>query len=884
MIEMATHTESFSDPAAMDVDDASEQLAASTPPTSVGDDSSSTHEHAFGGGGRARRSRVTINYNVKELFDAQTAQEVSGATASKSRKASGLSGRTLVNHRVDTELDVFDNGDMNMELDDEMEENIVAVSPKVKGKAAATRVERRPSVLGRAKKAASVLGKRTRDVYEAGKKRLAAMEEPAEQKQRKLLKELDTGPGGILDDIDLDVSTPAPTPAPAPATAPASRPSKRTKPSAEPPTTRPSKAARMELAPSHVANPMQQTSGGLSVKKWQTGGLYVGQEPEADLSQPPKKRKLQKSRATAPAPAGPGESDAKPKTNHLGFGLPMFSYLDRERSFTIPYDIFAPNMDPAMAEKPPKFTLVTNNRAIGDAKAFWKNKNQDYVSYCTCLPETGCDESCLNAVMGYECDESNCRLEPDNCSNRPFSELERRRTKGGRYDIGVEVVKTKNRGHGVRAARPFQPGQLIMEYTGEIITEDECQERMATTYLNATNYFVMEMENGLILDGNKGSEARFINHSCDPNCEVKMTRVGQVSRLGVYAGPAGIMTGQELTYDYNFQNFSDHRQACYCGGQHCRGYLGKRLPESEIKKLNKKEQARLRKLAEEAQQRAQVEAAKKQAQIARGPSWRGWCLWEEAEAELAEKARKQQEAALTSDRALRMAKRKGDSSANLPAAPSPSVPASQSARSSRKKATSGRKKIILADQNTKDPADDEDESDEDLKTEVVKNLSRSGPKRFQLPDRREVDVEHRPASKLSSRPSSRRRGTTSIHKKTTVSVEKSMDTQRADEVQSGEDTGSDIVVAAPSSLAVELTSSNGTNLTKISSQGKQKQTTGGATTEEDEQIDGEQAAKTDKLPKHSQSMRDRVKQVLSSVSSGKMKSLKQSTLNFAKRS
>jgi histone-lysine N-methyltransferase ASH1L len=549
----------------MDTDDASEQLAASTPPTSVDDNGSITHEHASGGGGRARRSRVAVNYNVKELLDAQASEELIGATSAKPRKASGLSGRTLVDHRNETDLDVADSQHIEMELDDDLEK-MLARSPKGKGTATATatKAEGRTGLMGRAKNAASVLGKRTRDVYEAGKKTLGMVEERSRTKKSKLLRELETGPGGILDDIDLDA-----------ATEPQPPPPKRART-----TTRSTNAPPKPLAPARIADPMQKTASGVAFKKWQSHGLYAGMRQDFDASKLSKPTKLRKNNSESSESASLGENGAQPNKKHLNFALPMFGYLDRERSFTIPYDIYAPTMDKDMFQKPPKFTLVTQNRAIGDAKALWKDKQPDIVSYCTCLPDPGCDESCLNAIMGYECDQSNCRLEPENCTNRPFHELALRGKRGTAYDVGVEVIKTKDRGHGVRAARQFEPGRIIMEYTGEIITQHECQTRLATTYKDDTCHYVMEMENGLVLDGKKGSIARFINHSCAPNCEVKMTRVGQVSRIGVYAGQGGIMTGEELSYDYNFETFGGYTCACYCGSQHCRGYLGKRLPES----------------------------------------------------------------------------------------------------------------------------------------------------------------------------------------------------------------------------------------------------------------------------------------------------------------
>lgn len=84
--------------------------------------------------------------------------------------------------------------------------------------------------------------------------------------------------------------------------------------------------------------------------------------------------------------------------------------------------------------------------------------------------------------MFYECDDTNCTIGAEFCTNRSFEDLRQRHKRGGRYNIGVEVVKTRDRGYGVRSNRCFEPNQIIVEYTGEIITQDECDDRMNKRY------------------------------------------------------------------------------------------------------------------------------------------------------------------------------------------------------------------------------------------------------------------------------------------------------------------------------------------------------------------------------------------------------------------
>lgn len=106
-------------------------------------------------------------------------------------------------------------------------------------------------------------------------------------------------------------------------------------------------------------------------------------------------------------------------------------------------------------------------------------------SLCVCKLEDGCDEHCFNRFMLYECDDNNCNIGAEHCTNRAFADLKQRCKKGGKYNIGAEVMKTIDRGYGVRANRTFEPNQIIIEYTGEIITQEECDHRMNTRYKEA---------------------------------------------------------------------------------------------------------------------------------------------------------------------------------------------------------------------------------------------------------------------------------------------------------------------------------------------------------------------------------------------------------------
>lgn len=84
----------------------------------------------------------------------------------------------------------------------------------------------------------------------------------------------------------------------------------------------------------------------------------------------------------------------------------------------------------------------------------------------------------------------------------------------------------------------------------------------------------MSFDQHMIIDATTGSIARFVNHSCKPNCRMIKWIVSGQPRMALFAGDRPIMTGDELTYDYNFDPFSKNVQTCLCGEANCRGVLG----------------------------------------------------------------------------------------------------------------------------------------------------------------------------------------------------------------------------------------------------------------------------------------------------------------------
>ncbi|KAL4935702.1 hypothetical protein BDV06DRAFT_206478 [Aspergillus oleicola] len=307
-------------------------------------------------------------------------------------------------------------------------------------------------------------------------------------------------------------------------------------------------------------------------KRWLTHGLYSGQEY---TNSRPSQKRTEKTRRKS-------HNQVDPHHQRKYLPLPMFAgerLLQTGRPFELPFDIYSPL--PPGQPKPNEWRKTNKNVFVGEAGSIWRAHKEEELSKCMCTRETGCDQDCQNRYMFYECDNSICGVGPD-CGNRNFEELKQRAKAGGKYNVGVEVIKTADRGYGVRSNRTFEPNQIIVEYTGEIITQEECEKRMRTIYKKNECYYLMYFDQNMIIDATRGSIARFVNHGCEPNCRMEKWTVAGKPRMALFAGDRGVMTGEELTYDYNFDPYSQKNvQQCRCGSSKCRGILGPRKSEKE---------------------------------------------------------------------------------------------------------------------------------------------------------------------------------------------------------------------------------------------------------------------------------------------------------------
>jgi hypothetical protein len=148
-------------------------------------------------------------------------------------------------------------------------------------------------------------------------------------------------------------------------------------------------------------------------------------------------------------------------------------------------------------------------------------------------------------------------------------------TSNGRTGRRIAMRQSKIHGRGVFAARWIGAGERIVEYKGRRITWDEADSLYPDEPEEPAHTFLFAVDEDIVIDANQdGNVARWINHSCDPNCEA----VTEDDRVFIDA-IRDIAPGEELLYEYNITFEERHTKAlkqryrCICGAEACKGTL-----------------------------------------------------------------------------------------------------------------------------------------------------------------------------------------------------------------------------------------------------------------------------------------------------------------------
>ena len=139
----------------------------------------------------------------------------------------------------------------------------------------------------------------------------------------------------------------------------------------------------------------------------------------------------------------------------------------------------------------------------------------------------------------------------------------------------IEIRRSRLHGRGVFALRRIRKGTRVIEYLGDRVSHKEADRRYDNKRSEDNHTFLFIVDRGVVIDaGCNGNDARYINHSCDPNCESAIE-----DRRVFIEAVRTIQPGDELTYDYQIGRDKDDPPdvdqifGCRCGARSCRGTM-----------------------------------------------------------------------------------------------------------------------------------------------------------------------------------------------------------------------------------------------------------------------------------------------------------------------
>lgn len=217
--------------------------------------------------------------------------------------------------------------------------------------------------------------------------------------------------------------------------------------------------------------------------------------------------------------------------------------------------------------KPPTYVKLKTNKPVGNVRTMEVNVSN--MTPCECDPNSknpcAPDSDCLNRILMVECNPLVCPA-GERCNNQLFEK---------RQYPPLMPYKTEGRGWGLKTLVPIKKGDFVIEYVGEMIDEAEYKRRLSRMHKNKDeNYYFLTIDKDRMLDaGPKGNVARFMNHSCQPNCETQKWTVNGDTRVGLFA-LCDIPADTELVFNYNLESIGADMKPCMCGAPNCSGYIG----------------------------------------------------------------------------------------------------------------------------------------------------------------------------------------------------------------------------------------------------------------------------------------------------------------------
>ncbi|KAL6105919.1 nsd2 [Pungitius sinensis] len=237
------------------------------------------------------------------------------------------------------------------------------------------------------------------------------------------------------------------------------------------------------------------------------------------------------------------------------------------------------------SRKPPAYKFIKVNKPFGKVQVYTADVSE--IPKCNCKPADerpcGFESECLNRMLQYECHPQVCPSGA-RCCNRDFTK---------RLYPETKIIKTPGKGWGLIALRDIKKGEFVNEYIGELVDEEECRARIKYAHENnISDFYMLTIDKDRIIDaGPKGNYSRFMNHSCQPNCETQKWTVNGDTRVGLFA-VRDIPAGTELTFNYNLDCLGNEKTVCRCGAPNCSGFLGDRPKNSNLAEAKAKRSKR----------------------------------------------------------------------------------------------------------------------------------------------------------------------------------------------------------------------------------------------------------------------------------------------------
>ncbi|XP_058050482.1 histone-lysine N-methyltransferase 2A isoform X5 [Ahaetulla prasina] len=138
----------------------------------------------------------------------------------------------------------------------------------------------------------------------------------------------------------------------------------------------------------------------------------------------------------------------------------------------------------------------------------------------------------------------------------------------------VGVYRSPIHGRGLFCKRNIDAGEMVIEYAGNVIRSILTDKREKYYDSKGIGCYMFRIDDSEVVDATMhGNAARFINHSCEPNCYSRVINIDGQKHIVIFA-MRKIYRGEELTYDYKFPiEDASNKLLCNCGAKKCRRFL-----------------------------------------------------------------------------------------------------------------------------------------------------------------------------------------------------------------------------------------------------------------------------------------------------------------------